>query len=85
MEPLAVVVLVVLIVLGIVAVFVVRRQVPVPPDDPDPLFIVGIVVSGTGAALTAAIGPQMMLMSLFGVMLLAIGARRSRKRTDRRR
>jgi hypothetical protein len=84
MEPLAIIPLV-LIVLAIVAVVAVRRQVPVPPEDPDPLFIVGIIVSGTGAALTAALGAHMVLMALFGVLLIAVGARRSRKGTHRRR
>lgn len=70
--------LLVLCVLDVITLVVGHRRVPVPRKEPDPLFVAGIVIAGTGAALTAAIGAHMIPMGLFGVLAIAVGARRSR-------
>jgi hypothetical protein len=76
-------VLAILALLGIITVAVVRTRTPVPPRDADPLFVIGIVLAGTGAALIAAIGTQMVLVAIVGILLIAVGARRSRSREGR--
>jgi uncharacterized membrane protein len=76
-------VLAILALLGIITVAVVRTRTPVPPRDPDPLFVIGIVMAGTGGALIAATGTQMVPIAIVGILLIAVGARRSRSREGR--
>lgn len=65
----------------VLAVFAYRRRGRLDvADEPDPLFILGISLAGTGAALTAAIGPAMLGMSAVGVALIVIGIRRTQAR-----
>lgn len=54
-----------------------------PIDDVDPLFTTGITLAGAGVALALTIGPFMYLMFLVGMVVMAFGAYRTRKRTDR--
>jgi hypothetical protein len=52
-----------------------RRE---PPDGPDPLFITGIALAGTGAATITTLGPAMLGVLAVGILLMAIGIRRGR-------
>lgn len=73
----------VLALLALLTIVAVRLWTSVPSGDPDPLLVVGIVVAGTGATLTAATGPQMAPMIIVGIVLIAVGARRPRTRGGR--
>lgn len=60
------------------AFLVARRGTPIPPKDPDALFIVGIAVTGTSAAFIATMGAEAMPVAIIGIVCIAVGARRSR-------
>lgn len=49
-------------------------------DDADPLFVTGIVISGAGVALATTLGGFMYAMVIVGLIVMAVGARRTRRR-----
>ena len=83
MSTTATVVVAYAVALVVVAVVVVVRR-RLPPRDADPLFILGIVIAGTGAALMEAAGAQMAPMAAFGIVLIAVGGWTSRNRAHHR-
>lgn len=50
-------------------------------DEPDPFFILGIVFFGAGIALFVTIGPAMLFMPALGIIYMALGIARTRKRS----
>ena len=54
-----------------------------PFDDVDPLFTTGIVLAGSGVALAITLGPLMYAMFIIGMILMALGAYRTRKGPER--
>jgi hypothetical protein len=53
---------------------------PIGSGDVDPFLVVGISLTGAGVALMASVGPQMLGMMATGIVFLAVGARRMRRR-----
>ncbi len=51
-------------------------------DDVDPMFATGIALAGGGVALAITLGPLMYLMFVVGMILMAVGAYRTRNRAD---
>jgi hypothetical protein len=47
-------------------------------DDVDPLFTTGIVLTGAGVALATTLGPLMYGMMTIGLIVMAVGANRTR-------
>lgn len=47
-------------------------------DDVDPLFTTGIALTGAGAALATTLGGLMYGVMVVGLMLMAVGANRTR-------
>ena len=47
-------------------------------DDVDPLFTTGIVLAGAGVALATTLGPFMYGVMAIGLIVMAIGANRTR-------
>ena len=47
-------------------------------DDVDPLFTTGIAITGAGVVLGVTIGAFMYVMMVVGLILMAIGANRTR-------
>lgn len=78
-------VIVALILVGIltaVAFVFVRRRAADEPTALEPLFYVGMPLSGAGAALIATNGPLAFALVGLGVALMVIGAVRSRNREE---
>lgn len=73
----------VLVLLGLVLLVAARRRGEGPIDDPDPLFVTGIALSGAGAALFATIGVTGAAILTVGVVLMAVGIMRTRNRPPR--
>jgi hypothetical protein len=53
-----------------------------PRYDVDPLFSTGIVFVGAGVALAVTLGPVMYAVMAAGLILMAIGANRTRHRPN---
>ncbi|MGB5757377.1 MAG: hypothetical protein WBM50_10715 [Acidimicrobiales bacterium] len=51
-----------------------------PPDDVDPLFTAGIAIAGAGAALATTLGAFMYGVMVVGLIVMAVGAIRTRNR-----
>jgi hypothetical protein len=69
------------VLLGVILVLafvVARRGTPIPPENPDALFITGIAVTGSSAALIATMGAGAIPIFIFGIVCIGVGARRSR-------
>lgn len=69
----------VIAVLSLIAAVVVRRRSSEPIDDVDPLFSTGTVLAGAGVALALTIGPVMYGMMAIGLIIMAVGAHRTRQ------
>lgn len=64
----------------VVAVLALRgRDGDVEIAEVDPLFTTGIVFAGAGVALATTIGPVMYAMLVVGLVMMAVGARRSQQ------
>ena len=50
----------------------------------DPIFALGIALAGTGAATITTLGMFMIVVLAVGLVLIAIGVRRSRRHTGSR-
>lgn len=48
-------------------------------EDVDPLFTTGIAVTGAGVALATTLGPFMFLVMIAGLVVMAVGARRTQQ------
>lgn len=60
-----------------------RRSTGRAPDDVDPLFSAGIVLVGVGVVFGAAVGPGMYAVMAAGLVVMAIGANRTRHHPHR--
>lgn len=67
-----------LLLVGLVLLVVMQRRETAPAEEVDPLFITGIAISGSGAALFATIGPVGAGLLAMGVVLMAVGIARTR-------
>ena len=47
-------------------------------DDVDPLFTAGIAITGAGVALATTVGTVMYVVMIVGLIVMAIGANRTR-------
>lgn len=63
----------------VVAVLAMRGRDDVEIAEVDPLFTTGIVFAGAGVALATTIGPVMYVMMVAGLVVMAVGARRSQQ------
>jgi NhaP-type Na+/H+ or K+/H+ antiporter len=74
-------IVVVVAALAIRLVALVRRRgaTGVSPDDVDPNFTLGIVLTGIGISLAAAVGSGMYALMAAGLVLMAVGAHRTQR------
>lgn len=70
-----------LVFVGLALVWLVwaRRRADKRVDEADPLFVVGIALTGAGAATITTLGMFMIAVFAVGLVLMAIGIRRSRR------
>lgn len=75
-----------LVMLIAVVARVARKSVrsPLPVDEIDPLFSIGVVFTGAGVATASTLGPVMYGVMTLGLLMMAIGANRSGHRGQRR-
>ncbi len=68
-------------VLALVAAMLVRRHSPddARVEEVDPLFPAGIAISGAGVALATTIGSFMYGVMAVGLVMMAVGAHRTRR------
>ncbi|MFW2335349.1 hypothetical protein [Ilumatobacter sp.] len=67
------------LVIRIVALVRRRSATGEPVDEVDPNLTLGIVLTGTGIALAAAVGSGMYALMAAGLVLMAVGAHRTQR------
>lgn len=72
---LVVIIVITLIVVGVRAARTEER----PEQEPDTMFMLGVVFLGSGIALFIAVGPAMLGLPVLGAIFMAVGAQRMRR------
>ncbi len=75
---LAIAVVIALLLVGIGIVVHRRTRDGGEVDDVDPLFAVGIAITGAGAVLGTTLGPVMFAMMAVGLVIMVVGSSRTR-------